>query len=183
MQIPPFTSDGLLPPGTHPATFAGLRASHLVLGGTGSGKSSTWDLAWRATLVNNAETLVGELWQVGITEIFLDGTFAEAKDHPNDIDGYFEVDPRGWATREPERKLNLLNQHKIWTWDPRTRRLDPNSLKKQLPMWYAYRVELYPHLGQLCGIRDQYGNELPFPSAFRQQRDTYKQKGIIKIQR
>jgi hypothetical protein len=27
--------------------------------------------------------------------------------------------------------------------------------KLQLPMWHKYRVELYPHYGQLCGIRDR----------------------------
>ncbi|MFZ5624211.1 MAG: DUF6932 family protein [Gemmatimonadota bacterium] len=178
---PPFNADGLLPPGTYPVDFAELRASHLVTGSFGIGKTSTWDAAWRARLVDNAEVLGGELWQIGITEIFLDGTFVEAKDRPNDIDGYFEVDVREWATREPERKLNTLNPHKVWTWDPRARRLDPNSLKRQLPMWHVYRVELYPHFGQLCGITDQHGHELPFPSAFRQQRDTYKPEGIVKI--
>ena len=34
-------------------------------------------------------------------------------------------------------------------------------------MWHRCRVELYPHVGQLSGIRDKYGNELEFPSAFR----------------
>jgi hypothetical protein len=31
-------------------------------------------------------------------------------------------------------------------------------------MWHAYRVELYPHFGQLCGIEDAFGNQLEFPS-------------------
>jgi hypothetical protein len=30
-----------------------------------------------------------QLWQVGIREVFADGSFVEEKDHPNDIDGYF----------------------------------------------------------------------------------------------
>jgi hypothetical protein len=49
-------------------------------------------------------------------------------------------------------------------------------------MWHRYRVELYPHYpGLLSGIRDQFGNNLPFPSAFRLSRREYKPKGIVKI--
>jgi len=48
-------------------------------------------------------------------------------------------------------------------------------------MWHVYRVELYPHVGQLCGIRDRYGHELEFPSAFRQSRRDGTPKGIVKI--
>jgi hypothetical protein len=44
-------------------------------------------------------------------------------------------------------------------------------------MWHRYRVELYP----LSGIQDKYGNDLEFPAAFRQQRVTGEQKGIIKV--
>ena len=49
-------------------------------------------------------------------------------------------------------------------------------------MWHKYRVELYPHLvGLGSGIRDRYGNELEFPSAFRQSRSDGKPRGIVKI--
>lgn len=56
--------------------------------------------------------------------------------------------------------------------------------KKQLPMWHRYRVELYPHvpgLGLGSGILDKWGNELEFPSAFRQSRRDGTPRGIIKI--
>jgi len=80
MSIPPFTSEGLLPPFDHTATLDELRASHLV---TGEGVDShTWDRKWRAYLVNNLEVLVGQLWQVGIDQIYVDGSFVEQKDHP-----------------------------------------------------------------------------------------------------
>jgi hypothetical protein len=45
-------------------------------------------------------------------------------------------------------------------------------------------VELYPHvpgLGIGCGIFDRQGNELEFPSAFRQCRRSGKPKGIVKL--
>jgi hypothetical protein len=49
-------------------------------------------------------------------------------------------------------------------------------------MWHQYRVELYPHFpGLLSGIVDQFGNELQFPSAFRQQRHSFRPKGIVEI--
>ena len=43
------------------------------------------------------------------------------------------------------------------------------------------RVELYPHYGQLCGVRDQNAHELEFPSAFRRSRRERKPRGIVKI--
>jgi hypothetical protein len=47
-----------------------------------------------------------------------------------------------------------------------------------------YKVELYPHIeGMFSGIRDQYGNNLQFPSAFRQSRRNFIPKGIVKIVR
>jgi hypothetical protein len=50
-------------------------------------------------------------------------------------------------------------------------------------MWHHYRVELYPHVGQLSGIRDQHGNELEFPSAFRLSRRDGRPRGIVKIKK
>ena len=85
------------------------------------------------------------------------------------------------ATGRLERRLNLLDPHKVWTWDPATRRSYRGYPKKQLPMWHAHRVELYPHVGQLSGIRDKHGNELEFPSAFRLSRRDGALRGIVKI--
>ena len=49
-------------------------------------------------------------------------------------------------------------------------------------MWHRYRVELYPHFpGLMSGLVDPYGNQLQFPSAFRQQRAPGFEKGIVKI--
>jgi hypothetical protein len=87
--IPPFEADGLLPPGDYEVSFDELCQCVLVLGPGGSAMSPTWDSGWRAKLVGNLEILTRQLWQVGVTEVFADGSFAEDKDHPNDIDGYF----------------------------------------------------------------------------------------------
>ncbi len=179
LPLPAFNDDGLLPAADYELTLDELRASALV-SGSGVG-SSTWDSRWRAQLVENLATLVGQLWQVGVREIFADGSFVEDKDHPNDVDGYFVCDLRTFASGELERQLNLLDPHKVWTWDPAERRAFRGYPKKQLPMWLQYRVELYPHYGQFSGIRDPFGNELEFPSAFRLSRRDGKPRGIIKI--
>lgn len=160
-------------------TVAQLRASVLVTGvGVGS---PSWDIAWREILVDNLTVLVGQLQAVGIARIFVDGSFVEDKDHPNDIDGYFECTTQQIASGDLARELNALDPHKVWTWDRASRRYDPNSAKPQLPMWHQYRVELYPHFGQPAGIVDRFGNELMFPAAFRVTRGSYTPKGIVQI--
>lgn len=182
--IPPFQATGLLPRGDYEVSFAELRASALVTGPADASAHPNWDAAWRATLVTNLETLTRQLLRVGITEIFADGSFAEDKDHPNDIDGYFECDLERLKTGHLTRELNLLDPGKVWTWDPASRRAYRGYPKKQLPMWHRYRVELYPHipgLGLGSGIRDRHGNELEFPSAFRQSRRDGAPRGIVKI--
>lgn len=140
-----------------------------------------WDAAWRRQLVDNLANLVGQLREVGITNIFINGSFAEDKCHPKDIDGYFECDVLALASGEIQRRLNLLDPHKVWTWDPGTRRPHPDSDKLELPMWHVYRVELYPHYNQFSGIVDTAGNALTFPSAFRKSRRENRQKGIVRI--
>jgi hypothetical protein len=182
VSLPSFTAEGLLPAGDYPLTLDELRASLLV---TGAGVGSpTWDATWRAHLADGLSVLVGQLWQVGIDRIFVDGSFVEDKDHPNDIDGYFECQVRYLASGQLQRDLNALDPFKVWTWDPASRRPDANSAKRQLPMWHQYRVELYPHFpGLMSGICDQFGHELQFPSAFRLSRRAYRPKGIVQIVR
>jgi hypothetical protein len=185
MTIPAFRDDGLLPPGDYAVSFAELRQSVLVTGPGNPGIYPNWDAAWRMTLVGNLEILAKQLWRVGITEIFADGSFAEDKDHPNDIDGYFVCDFDRMRSGELTRELNLLDDDKVWTWDPASRRPYRGYPKKQLPMWHRYRVELYPHfpgLGLGSGIRDRHGHELEFPSAFRQSRRDGTPRSIVKIQ-
>jgi hypothetical protein len=178
--IPSFEPDGLLPPGDYEISFDELRQSVLVLGSSGPKGQASWDTQWRNQLVSNLEILTRQLWQAGIREIFADGSFAEDKDHPNDVDGYFVCNLIQLKTGELTRRLNLLDPFKVWTWDPASRKTYRGYPKKQLPMWHRYRVELYPHvpgLGIGSGIRDRHGHELEFPSAFRQSRRDGKPEG------
>lgn len=180
--IPDFTDEGLLPPGDYEVTFDQLRGSVLVAGpGEGSPFQEGWDAQWRRHLTYEAETMCRQLWTVGIEDIFLDGSFVEAKAHPNDIDGYFTCDVRRVATGELQRELNKIDPKSAWTWDPAARRAYRGYAKKQLPMWHAYRVELYPHYEQFSGITDERGYPLTFPSAFRQRRSDGEPKGIVKV--
>lgn len=184
-MIPSFQTNGLLPPGDFEVSFEQLRQSILAEGPPANPSSGAWDGGWRQRLIDNLEILTKELWQVGVREIYADGSFAEDKDHPNDIDGYFVCGLRELASGDLARQLNLLDPYKVWTWDPLSRKPYRGYPKKQLPMWHRYRVELYPHvagLGLGSGILDKWGNELEFPSAFRQSRRDGTPRGIIKIQ-
>lgn len=172
--LPDFTSSGVLPSGDYALTFAELRQSLLVLGHAGN---PHWDLNWRLELVNGCEILVRQLWAVGISAIFLDGSFVEDKAHPGDIDGYFECDLQ--TLSRVVTQLNLLDPYKVWTWSSSSRQLDPASGKRQLPMWFRYHTELFPHLGQSSGIPGPQGFEQTFPDAFRHTRSGTP-KGIIR---
>ncbi len=179
-----FNSSGLLDPGTYEATFSQVESSVLV---QGDGNSEFWDSPWRKELLGRAKVLVEQLWSVGIKDIFLDGLFVEDKDHPNDIDGYFDPKLSMYDKDDMDKfekiisNLNSLDPHKVWDWDPRSRKPYRGYPKKQLPMWHFYRVEFYPHLKQETGIKDENGHDLQFPSAFRQSRTGFKPKGILKI--
>ena len=175
MLLPPFNADGLLPPGDYALTVGELAVSPLVFG---HGDGSNWDVPWRGQLVHNLATMFRHLQQVGIHEVFVDGSFAENKPHPNDIDGYFVCDPDFCMSGELEAQLQAIDP--VWTWDPARRYSPRTGGKRQLPMWHKYRVELFPHIGQGIGVVDQFGHELEFPSAFRLSR-SFLPKGIIRL--
>jgi hypothetical protein len=178
LSLPSFNDDGLLPIGDYEVDIKELRNSIFVVGPP---SSKSWDSVWRNELVNRLEILVIQLKSLGIKSIYVDGSFVEDKDHPNDIDGYFECDLHLLASGKLERDLNLIEPDKIWTWDPMSRKSYRGYAKKQLPMWHKYRVELYPHYGQESGIKDEFGNAMTFPAAFRKSRNGDTPKGIIKI--
>lgn len=179
-KIPDFNDRGLLPPGDYEVTFGELRNSILVHGPNPQ-NPGTWDARWRLKLIDNCEILVNQLRRTGITEIFLNGSFVEEKDHPNDIDGYFECDFSAFVSGQIQRELNKIDEHKVWTWDRNSRRAYRGYVKKQLPMWHIYRVELYPHYGNPSGLTDKHGNPMTFPAAFRCKRSSGTPKGIVKI--
>jgi hypothetical protein len=179
--LPPFTADGLLPRGDYALTLAQLEESILVLGPGEPRDHLDWDARWRHQLVRNLAVMVRQLWKVGIDDIYIDGSFVEDKDHPNDIDGYFACDPRWFASGGLEDDLNLLDPAKCWTWNHTSRRAYRGYPKLQLPMWHTYRVELYPHYTGLIAGTDEHGQPLEFPAFFRRCRRTGAPKGIVKV--
>ncbi|MFM7865938.1 MAG: DUF6932 family protein, partial [Planctomycetaceae bacterium] len=102
-----------------------------------------WDMGWRMHLVENLGVLCRQLWQVGISEIYVDGSFVEDKCHPNDIDGYFECDLQYLASGHLERNLNLIDPHKVWTWDP-SDKLELFPLP-EFEKGYGYRTWFWAH--------------------------------------
>jgi len=104
--LPAFTADGLLPPGDYVLSLEELARSPLVLGPADLDESAHWDRDWRGRLVANLGVLVRQLWQGGIEDVFVDGSFVEDKDHPNDIDGYFVCDLPRLASGDLQRELN-----------------------------------------------------------------------------
>jgi len=173
-----FNDYDCLPAGDYHLTMDELRSSLLVEGAGDAG----WDKSWRAQLVTNLEIVVNQLWQAGVTEIFVDGSFVERRDHPNDIDVYFECELMDIATGRLEERLNEIDPRKSWTWDDERREYDEKTGKRQLPMWFAYHVEAWPDFGQgSTVIHPITGEELTHPELFRITRLGAKPKGIIKI--
>ncbi|MFT5317840.1 MAG: hypothetical protein ACI8RA_001096, partial [Chlamydiales bacterium] len=91
MKLPTsFDDRGLLPVGDYELTILELLTSILVDGP--DPRPISWDKSWRREIVLNLRTLANQLWSVGIKDIYIDGSFVEDKEHPNDIDGYFTCD-------------------------------------------------------------------------------------------
>jgi hypothetical protein len=89
---------------------------------------------WRRQLIDNLEQLTRQLWQVEIREVYADRSFAEDKDHSNDVDGYFVCELELRAPGRLDRELNLIDPDKVWTWSPASRRPYRGYPRLQLPM-------------------------------------------------
>jgi hypothetical protein len=176
LPLPPFSEDGLLPPGDYELTLEELQHSSLV-----QGPFSAEEQAWRFQLVSNLSIIVDQLQAAGIREIYVDGSFATDKPLPGDIDVYFECTTREIASGELLRKLNELDPHQCWTWREEDRKPELVSGKKQLPIWWQYRVEAWPEYGQTSGqIHPLSGVPLTHAELFRVNK-LGQPKGIIKL--
>jgi hypothetical protein len=124
--------------------------------------------------------VVRQLWEVGVERIFVNGSFVTSNPKPGDIDACFECE----STRFGHVLAGLLQLEPPLPWDLTRRPIDPASGDPKPLMWHQYRVELFPHFPDSpvpTGIRDEYGNELFFPSLFRRDKATRRPKGIIQI--
>ena len=172
-----FDADGLLPAGDHAMTIDELRASILVAGPLGGG--SAWDRPWRMYLVDQLAVLCGHLRDVGITDIYADGSFASDKARPGDIDGYFVCDfMQFYSSQLPQ----LVARDPVW--DLPQRQPDPHGKMKPL-MWHRCRVELFPQFtppfqSLARAATDHHGRPVLFPEFFRRTRDG-STRGIVRI--
>ena len=184
-MLPDFTPEGLLPPGDHVLTFDQLRASPLVQGPRDD-PGLPWDKKWRGHLVDNLEIMVGQLHAVGISEIYIAGSFVERDRQrpPGDIDGYFLCDFDDFASTDLATRLNALDRHQVWDWQ--TRIFDPGDpTKPKLRMWQMYHVELFPTWRPppqetVCNIFDENNCNQTWAQAFRKSR-RFEARGIIRI--
>lgn len=173
VPLPEFNEAGLLPPGDYVLTVQELRESVLVTGPPGE---EAWDAVWRGRLVDNLDSILQDLWGLGIDYVIVDGSFVEKKDRPGDIDAYFPIAVERWVTREVEQGLNARRGEDVWTWDTGKLTRDPGTGKPKLPFWHKYQIDLYPDYGQLAdGLK-------PFSDFFRQTRSG-EPKGVVKIPR
>ncbi len=173
-----FDTRGMLPPGDYPMTLAGIRRSILIAGPPGR---ESWNRTWREWLLDHFETLVMQLWGVGIEEIYLAGSFVSDRDHPGDLDGYFICDRAAYKTRALHRALNDLGPFRNWTWRAENRRPTRDGQPK-LPLWHDCRVELFPYYGQSrTGFFDEQGGDVDLPVLFRRVSGTHEPRGIVRI--
>lgn len=172
-----FDSEGLLPPGDHAMTIDELRRSLLVVGPPGC--DSTWDRRWRAHLVDQLAVLCRHLNEVGIEEVFADGSFATDKSRPGDIDGYFLCKGEAFMQGQFQR---LVARDEAWDLSRRV----PDAHGKMKPlMWHRYHVELFPQFtppleSLTAAATGEHGRPILFPEFFRHTR-TGTPRGIVRI--
>lgn len=172
-----FDVNGLLPVGDHAMRIADLRSSILVTGPPD--RDPNWDTAWRAHLVDQLSVLCVHLREVGITEVFADGSFATDKLCPGDIDGYFICDYEAfWRDLFPRLVARDV------AWDLRQRRPDRHGKMKPL-MWHRYHVELFPQFtppfeSLAVAATTPQGRHILFPEFFRHTR-AGQPRGIVRI--
>lgn len=169
MELPQFTNDGVLPPGDHELTLEELETSFLVHGPCDELRYPNWERSWRLKLVQNLIAAVKDLWKVGITEIYVAGSFVEDVKHPSDIDCYFECERHQIEGGELEAKLTAINR-------------DWKGLSQQNcgRMKGLRAVHIVPEYG--TPYRFDGGPELMLPTEYRQSRRRGMiPRGIIKI--
>lgn len=164
--------NGLMSPEDHPVTLEELEA--LLKAGPGNGQE--WDTSWRLKLFTELKKRCQELYSIGIDDIYVDGSFATDKAHPNDIDGYFIV-PRKYWLNEGEAALKAIDPE-FWRFEVVP---DANG-HAAYPMAFSHNIELFPmyleHTLEYAPCPELIDPKIQF---FRTDRYTRKPKGIFRI--
>lgn len=121
MPIPAFDSEtGYLPPGLHRASFAEVWQK---LGFTQK----------RRQLIASLEQVATWLFDAGVSDLRIDGSFVTEKPDPGDIDGFWVLDKRVRFREIPSLLTDFSTVR------------DPTSGKPKFPMWFQWGIELYIH--------------------------------------
>lgn len=170
-DVPPVGENYVLPPGDYPLTLDELEQS-LLVNGPSDGRFPGWDRDRRLWLVGNLRILVGQLRQVGINDIYIDGSFIESKGEPDDIDGYYTVDAAQLA--QVVGRLYRVN--------PLLPRVNDQSTWVHIPKKGEKRPELYQqfHIELFWEIITVPPSPAFFATWFRQTR-SHRSKGIVRI--
>jgi len=176
LLLPNFTSDpppnAVLPPGDYTLTLAELRQSMLVVGPRPLVPG--WDASWRRDLIDRLAVRVANLKLIGITELFLAGSFVQNNPVPGDIDGYYMVDPAMWL-RVQRPRLMTVDPLLATMFDKNTWVYSPEKGEPRPQLWHVARLELFYVLNTPA-------NKFPgaIPQYFRRSRQD-KPKGLIRI--
>jgi hypothetical protein len=158
-------------------TIDGLRNSMLVKGPT-TGEYIPWDKEKRLYLVNQLEIVANQVWNAGFDKICVDGSFVEDKASPGDIDCYFECGLDDFMQGKVEEALRIANPGEKWGFS-KDNLINVDGIS-QFPIWHKYRVDMWPECGMPSFVFDKSGtNNLKISQAFRQQKHTYRKKGIV----
>ncbi len=167
-----FLKNGLLPPGDHEISLAELE--QFIRQGPGGG--GCWDTAWRLQLLEEFKQRYAQLAAVGITEVYIDGSYATDKYHPNDLDAYFVVPRQLWRT-SAEAALKEIDPE-FWRFETVS---DPSG-KRGYPMAFLRHIEMFPvyqeHTPAWADFPEMIDPKIGF---FRTDKWSHRAKGIIKI--
>lgn len=167
-----FLKNGLLPAGDHEISLDQLE--RLIRQGPGGGGS--WDTAWRLQLLEEFKQRYEQLAAVGITEVYIDGSYATDKYHPNDLDAYFVVPRQLWRT-SAEAALKEFDPE-FWRFETVS---DPSG-KRGYPMAFLRHIEMFPvyqeHTPAWADCLEMIDPKISF---FRTDKWSNRPKGIIKI--
>ncbi len=167
-----FLKNGLLPAGDHEISLADLEQN--IKAGPGGGQ--TWDTKWRLQLLEEFKKRFQQLKSVSITEVYIDGSYATDKYHPNDMDVYFVVPRKVWR-ESAEPALKKIDPD-FWRFETVT----DVSGKTGYPMAFSRHVEMFPvyqeHTPAYAECEELIDPKISF---FRNDKWSHRPKGIIKI--
>jgi hypothetical protein len=168
-----FAKSGLLPPGDHAVRMAELEAFIRQ----GPENAQGWDTAWRLQLLQEFKQRYAQLQAVGIGEVYIDGSYATDKYHPNDMDVYFVVPRKTWNSGA-EQALQKMDPE-FWRFEPE---LGADG-KLGYPMAFQHHIEMYPvyreHTAEYAECQAMIDPKIKF---FRTDKYSHRSKGIIRIQ-